>query len=191
MFKVMGQGQSSRGSRSKVKCVKPSLKVILADGLTPMSSCIFFSRCGKHLSGKCPWSVGPFRKSNPLIYFGCVTRKGPQWPESLSYQKKDVRVRPRPRLFRFFFVEKSVSYQKKDGRGHMRPSFFWYDNATHLTLFKNLGRLWLAYTEPQGDFYMLQLIHVDSRHFTQSYLSLGCSDLQEIKNIIFCIFSSD
>ncbi len=42
MFKVMGQGQRSRGSRSKVKWVKPGLKVmILAGGLTPTSSCIF------------------------------------------------------------------------------------------------------------------------------------------------------
>ncbi len=32
----------------------------------------------------------------------------------------------------------------------------------------NLGRLWLAYTELQGDFYMLQFISVDSRHFTQT-----------------------
>ncbi len=56
---------------------------------------------------------------------------------------------------------------------------------------KNLGWLWLAYTELQSDFYMLQLIYVDSRHFTQSYLSLGWSDLHEIKNIIFCISSSD
>ncbi len=35
-------------------------------------------------------------------------------------------------------------------------------------LAKNLGRLWLAYTELQGEFYMLQLISVDSRHFPQS-----------------------
>ncbi len=27
---------------------------------------------------------------------------------------------------------------------------------------KNLGQLWLAYTEPQGDYYMLQLISVGS-----------------------------
>ena len=33
---------------------------------------------------------------------------------------------------------------------------------------KNLGRLWLAYTELQGDFYMLQLISVDSWHFTHT-----------------------
>ena len=32
---------------------------------------------------------------------GCVTRKDPQWPESLSYQKKDGWV--------------------------TRPSFFWYN----------------------------------------------------------------
>ncbi len=38
---------------------------------------------------------------------------------------------------------------------------------------KNLGRLWLAYTELQGGFYMLQLISIDSRHFTQPELSLG------------------
>ena len=31
---------------------------------------------------------------------------------------------------------------------------------------KNLGRLWLAYTELQGDFYMLQLMTDDSGHFT-------------------------
>ena len=32
---------------------------------------------------------------------------------------------------------------------------------------KNLGRLWLAYTELQGNFYMLQLKFVDCMHFTQ------------------------
>ena len=35
---------------------------------------------------------------------------------------------------------------------------------------KNLGRLWLAYTELQGEFYMLQLMtddSMDSGHFTQ------------------------
>ncbi len=38
----MGQGQRSRGSRSKVKWVKNGLKVmILAGGLMSMSSCIF------------------------------------------------------------------------------------------------------------------------------------------------------
>ncbi len=38
----MSQGQRSRGSRSKVKWVKPGLKVmILAGGLTSTSSCIF------------------------------------------------------------------------------------------------------------------------------------------------------
>ena len=45
---------------------------------------------------------------------------------------------------------------------------------------KNLGQLWLAYTELQGVFYMLQLIYVDSRQFTQSYLSLRLSDYHEI-----------
>ena len=39
----MGQGRRSHGSRSKVRWVKPGLKVmILAGGLTPTSSCIFF-----------------------------------------------------------------------------------------------------------------------------------------------------
>ncbi len=42
MFKVKGQGQRSRGSRSKVKWVKLGLKVmIMAGGLTSTSSCIF------------------------------------------------------------------------------------------------------------------------------------------------------
>ena len=31
---------------------------------------------------------------------------------------------------------------------------------------KNLGRLWLAYTELQGGLYMLELLSVDSKHFT-------------------------
>ncbi len=35
---------------------------------------------------------------------------------------------------------------------------------------KNLGRLWLAYTDLQGDFYMLQLIPVDTRYFTHKEL---------------------
>ncbi len=54
---------------------------------------------------------------------------------------------------------------------------------------KNLGRLWLAYTELQGDFCMLQFIFGDSRHFTQSEHSLGWSDLHEIKSVSFCISS--
>ncbi len=59
---------------------------------------------------------------------GGVIGKGPWWPESLSYLKKD-RTYPSFGMTRdFFFVEKSVSYQKKDQHGHMRPSFFWYDN---------------------------------------------------------------
>ncbi len=40
--------------------------------------------------------------------------------------------------------------------------------AKILQMQKNLGRLWLAYTELQGDFYMLQFISVDSRHLTQT-----------------------
>ena len=50
---------------------------------------------------------------------------------------------------------------------------------------KNLGRLWLAYTELQGDFCMLQFISVGSRHFTQSELSLGWSYSHEIKSVSF------
>ncbi len=42
-MKVKGQGQRSCGSKSKVKWVKPGLKVmILAGGLTSTSSCIFY-----------------------------------------------------------------------------------------------------------------------------------------------------
>ncbi len=37
---------------------------------------------------------------------------------------------------------------------------------------KNLGRLWLAYTELQGDFYMLHLESVNSGHFTQPELRM-------------------
>ena len=48
---------------------------------------------------------------------------------------------------------------------------------------KNLRRLWLAYIELQGEFYMLELISSDSRHFTQPELSLGWSDLHEIKRV--------
>ncbi len=65
---------------------------------------------------------------------------------SLSYQKKDGRVWPRPSFFwydtnfsefdsaniRHYILEKSVSYQKKDGRSHARPSFCWYDNDKDL-----------------------------------------------------------
>ena len=40
LFRVMGQGERSRGSRSKVKWIKPGLKVMmLAGGLTSMLSC--------------------------------------------------------------------------------------------------------------------------------------------------------
>ncbi len=37
---------------------------------------------------------------------------------------------------------------------------------------KNSGHLWLAYTELLGGFNMLQLISVDSGHFTQPELWL-------------------
>ncbi len=56
--------------------------------------------------------------------------------------------------------------------------------------FKNLGRLWLAYTELQGDFDMLQLMIDDSGHFTQPERSLRWSDLHEIKSVSFCITRS-
>ena len=39
-------------------------------------------------------------------------------------------------------------------------------HESYLYCTKNLGQLWLVYTGLQGDFYMLQLIFVDSRHFT-------------------------
>ncbi len=38
-----------------------------------------------------------------------------------------------------------------------------------------------------GQVYMLQLISVDSRHFTQPELSLGGSDSHEIKSVSYCI----
>ena len=60
----------------------------------------------------------------------------------------------------------------------------------YIYVLKNLGRLWLAYTEFQGDFYMLQLMTDDSGHFTQPELSLWWSDLHEIKSVIFCITRS-
>ncbi len=45
---------------------------------------------------------------------------------------------------------------------------------------KNLGQLWLAYTELQGDFCMVQFISVDSRHFTQSVRTWAfCSTLRQ------------
>ena len=48
-----GHGQRSRASRSKVKWVKPCLKVmILAGGLTSTSSCIFNGQQGCHGHGK-------------------------------------------------------------------------------------------------------------------------------------------
>ncbi len=48
-LRVMGQGQRSHGSRSKVRWVKTGLKVmILAGGLTPTSCCIFFTNKDIH-----------------------------------------------------------------------------------------------------------------------------------------------
>ncbi len=46
--------------------------------------------------------------------------------------------------------------------------FCFLTTQTYLAQEKNLGRLWLAYTELQGELYMLQLIYVDSRYFTPS-----------------------
>ncbi len=56
---------------------------------------------------------------------------------------------------------------------------------------KNLGRLWHAYIRTTGQFYKLTLTSFDSWRFTQSYLSLGWSDLHKIKNVSFCISSHD
>ena len=64
-------------------------------------------------------------------------------------------------------------------------------NPSDGPLIKNLGRLWLAYTGLQGDFYMLQLMSVESRHFTRPELCQGWSDLHEIKGISFCISDPD
>ncbi len=56
-----------------------------------------------------------------------------------------------------FPSEKNFSFGQKTSAIYNRK-------CMHL---KNLGRLWLAYTELQGEFYMVQLISSDSRHFTQ------------------------
>ena len=61
-----------------------------------------------------------------FLYLDSVMQKGPQCPESFSYQKKDGLAWPTP--FRRIKNKKSVSYQKKNGRDHMHPSCFWYDN---------------------------------------------------------------
>ena len=66
------------------------------------------------------------------------------------------------------------------------PSLVTFRNLEHFKNVlntKNLGQLWLAYKyRTSGRFYMLQLISVDSRHFTRPELSLGWSDLHEIKS---------
>ncbi len=49
---------------------------------------------------------------------------------------------------------------------------------------KNLGQLWLAHTELQGEFYIL--ISIDSRHFAQPELSLGCRELRNHPMGISC-----
>ncbi len=53
---------------------------------------------------------------------------------------------------------------------------------------KNLERLWHAYIGIAGRFYKLQVTSVDSQHLTQLELSLGWSDLLEIKNVKFFEF---
>ncbi len=54
MIKVMGQGQRSCGLRSKVKWVKPSLKVmILAVGLVSMSGCFTYNNYTGHERDDC------------------------------------------------------------------------------------------------------------------------------------------
>ncbi len=58
-----------------------------------------------------------------------------------------------------------------------------FSDTRHRIFRKNLGRLWLAYTELQGDFYMLQLMNDDSAHFTLPELSLWWSDWHEIKSV--------
>ncbi len=52
---------------------------------------------------------------------------------------------------------------------HMTDFLVWY---LIWQLTKNSGHLWLAYTELQGGFNMLQLIPIDSGHFTQPELWL-------------------
>ena len=47
---------------------------------------------------------------------------------------------------------------------------FYKHHAGQNHFIKNSGHLWLAYTELQGGFNMLQLISVDSGHFTQPEL---------------------
>ncbi len=51
---------------------------------------------------------------------------------------------------------------------------------------KNLRQLWYAYNIVTLDqFYMLQIESVEHWLFTQLYLSLGWSDLHEIKQVFF------
>ncbi len=52
---------------------------------------------------------------------GCVTRKGPLCPESLSYQKKDGRARPRPP---FFWYDTDFSKKKKSNIFQKKSNIF-------------------------------------------------------------------
>ncbi len=66
-------------------------------------------------------------------HLGCVLQKGPQCPESLSYQKKDGRAGPRPPFFWYdtdFSKKKSKKKknQKFKKKKKARQTFFWYDN---------------------------------------------------------------
>ncbi len=58
------------------------------------------------------------------------------------------------------------------------------DQGLSLVIQKNSGHLWLAYTELQGGFNMLQLISVDSGHSTQPELWLQSTNLYEIKSVM-------
>ncbi len=50
---------------------------------------------------------------------------------------------------------------------HISPHCSLWENTSYQHYSKNLGQLWLAYTELQVDHYMLQLNSVESGHFTQ------------------------
>ncbi len=66
---------------------------------------------------------------------GGTTWKGPLWPESLTYQKKDGRILPVGMTLTFQKIIKKNKFKKN--------SFFWYDkDSGHYGPFRVMQPIW-------------------------------------------------
>ncbi len=107
------------------------------------------------LKEQCPVPLAEYSKI--FLHFPGVPH---EWP---SYQHPIIETIIFPLIFKaaYSIHWKPFTHERcRSETDHLKSQ---PENWESFKVSKNLGRLWLAYTELQGEFYMLQLISSDSR----------------------------